>query len=112
MSDRPRVLFVGRSRYSLPLPGWLAKKWDAVEEQLDYRILGAADAGSPLWSSGFDSPARRGRAASTGSSFTCGCRCGSRTSSESSDPTPWWPPTPSSARPYSPGARWRAAGRR
>lgn len=48
MSDRPRVLFVGRSRYSLPLPGWLAKKWDAVEEQLDYRILGAADLGSPL----------------------------------------------------------------
>ena len=48
MSARPRVLFVGRSRYSLPLPGWLAKKWDAVEEHLDYRILGAAEAGSPL----------------------------------------------------------------
>lgn len=48
MSARPRVLFVGRSRYVLPLPGWLAKKWDAVEEQLDYRILGAAEAGSPL----------------------------------------------------------------
>ena len=48
MSDRPRVLFVGRARHRLPLPDWLAKKWDAVEEQLDYRILGAADAGSPL----------------------------------------------------------------
>ena len=48
MSDRPRVLFVGRARYRLPLPGWLAKKWDAVEAVLDYRILGAAEAGSPL----------------------------------------------------------------
>ena len=47
-SARPRVLFVGRSRYRLPLPVWLARKWDAVEQQLDYRILGAADAGSPL----------------------------------------------------------------
>jgi glycosyltransferase involved in cell wall biosynthesis len=45
---RPRVLFVGRSRYRLPLPDWLARKWDAVEEQIDYRILGAAEAGSPL----------------------------------------------------------------
>ena len=48
MSRTPRVLFVGRSRYRLPLPAWLAKKWDAVEGQLDYRILGAAEAGSPL----------------------------------------------------------------
>lgn len=48
MSERPRVLFVGRMRYRLPLPGWLAKKWDAVEEQLDYRILATAEHGSPL----------------------------------------------------------------
>jgi glycosyltransferase involved in cell wall biosynthesis len=48
MSPRPRVLFVGRSRYRLPLPAWLARKWDAVEEQLDYRILGAAEDGSPI----------------------------------------------------------------
>ena len=47
MSERPRVLFVGRMRYRLPLPGWLAKKWDAVEEQLDYRVLAAAENGSP-----------------------------------------------------------------
>ena len=53
MTGRPRVLFVGRSRYSLPLPGWLAKKWDAVEEQLDYRILGAGEEGSPLQSERF-----------------------------------------------------------
>jgi glycosyltransferase involved in cell wall biosynthesis len=37
------VLFVGRSRYRLPLPVWLAKKWDAIEEVLDYRVLGAAE---------------------------------------------------------------------
>ena len=43
---RRRVLFVGRTRYELPLADWLAKKWDAVEEQLDYRLLGAASAGS------------------------------------------------------------------
>ena len=48
MSERPRVLFVGRMRYRLPLPGWLATKWEAVEEQLDYRILASAEQGSPL----------------------------------------------------------------
>ena len=42
MSDAPRALFVGRMRYSLPLPEWLAKKWDAIEPELDYRVLGAA----------------------------------------------------------------------
>ena len=42
MTDRPRVLFVGRARYRLPLPAWLAKKWDAVEHELDYRVVGAA----------------------------------------------------------------------
>ena len=45
---QPRVLFVGRGRYRLPLPEWLAKKWDAIEEVIDYRVLGAArEAGSP-----------------------------------------------------------------
>lgn len=63
MSARPRVLFVGRARYPLPLPAWLAKKWDAVEEQLDYRILGAAEAGSPLRDERFrlSAPARPSR---------------------------------------------------
>ena len=46
MSARPRVLFVGRMRYHLPLPEWLAKKWDAVEAELDYRLVGAASADS------------------------------------------------------------------
>lgn len=53
MTERPRVLVVGRSRYRLPLPGWLARKWDAVGELLDYRILGAAEAGSPLMAERF-----------------------------------------------------------
>ncbi len=42
--ERPKVLFVARGRYLLPLPGWLAKKWDAIEQVIDYRVLGAADA--------------------------------------------------------------------
>jgi glycosyltransferase involved in cell wall biosynthesis len=46
MSAKPKVLFVGRMRYHLPLPAWLAKKWDAVETELDYRVVGAASADS------------------------------------------------------------------
>jgi glycosyltransferase involved in cell wall biosynthesis len=42
MNARPRVLFVARMRYRLPLPPWLAKKWDAVEHELDYRVVAAA----------------------------------------------------------------------
>ena len=45
---RPRVLFVGRNRYTLPLPEWLAKKWEALERQIDYRVLASAAPGSPL----------------------------------------------------------------
>lgn len=54
MPDRnPRVLFVGRGRHRLPLPGWLAKKWDATEEVIDYRVLGAADPGGATRSERF-----------------------------------------------------------
>ncbi len=53
MSGRPRVLVVGRSRYRLPLPDWLAKKWDAIEETLDYRVLGASDHGGALMNERF-----------------------------------------------------------
>lgn len=38
---KPRVLFVGRGRLTLPLEPWLAKKWDALAEQLDLRVLNA-----------------------------------------------------------------------
>ena len=45
MSARPRVLFVGRARYRLPLQPWLARKWDAIEQVLDYQVVGAAESG-------------------------------------------------------------------
>jgi glycosyltransferase involved in cell wall biosynthesis len=38
-TTRPRVLFVARTRYSLPLSPALARKWDALEEVLDVRML-------------------------------------------------------------------------
>jgi glycosyltransferase involved in cell wall biosynthesis len=41
---KPRVLFVGRTRYRLPLAAWLQKKWEALGEQLDYRVLASGDA--------------------------------------------------------------------
>ena len=43
--SKPRVLFVGRTRYELPLPPWLQKKFDALEGELDYRVLASAAPG-------------------------------------------------------------------
>jgi glycosyltransferase involved in cell wall biosynthesis len=43
---KPRVLFVGRTRYSLPLPAWLQKKFDALDAELDYRVLASAAPGA------------------------------------------------------------------
>ncbi|HEY6962567.1 MAG TPA: glycosyltransferase family 4 protein [Gaiellaceae bacterium] len=37
----PRVLFVGRGRLALPLEPWLQKKWDALGEVFDFRVLNA-----------------------------------------------------------------------
>ncbi len=37
---KPRALFVGRSRYVLPLAPPLARKWDALSEEMDVRVLG------------------------------------------------------------------------
>ena len=56
----PRVLFLGRSRYLLPLPTWLAKKWDAIEELIDYRVFGTAESGGETRSERFhlEPPAR------------------------------------------------------
>src|SRR5207245_359946 len=39
----PRVLFVGRGRLTLPLPGWLQKKWDALDEVFELRVLNAGN---------------------------------------------------------------------
>jgi glycosyltransferase involved in cell wall biosynthesis len=41
--SRPRVLFVGRTRYRLPLEAGLARKWDAVSERLDLRVLATGE---------------------------------------------------------------------
>ena len=88
-----KVLFVGRGRIRLPLSPDLARKWDAVGEQLDYRILGAAEDGkSELVSSDFDSRLHSVLTGSTGSVSSCS-RCGFEISYESSAPTPSWLPT-------------------
>ena len=42
---KPRVLFVGRGRVSLPLAPWLQRKWDALSEVLDLRVLNAGTGG-------------------------------------------------------------------
>jgi glycosyltransferase involved in cell wall biosynthesis len=45
---RPRVLFVSRTRYRLPLEPQLARKWDALDAELDLRILATgSDGGDP-----------------------------------------------------------------
>ena len=44
---KPRVLFVGRARYRLPLDPSLARKFDALRETMDVRVLGSAPAGAP-----------------------------------------------------------------
>jgi glycosyltransferase involved in cell wall biosynthesis len=43
---KPRVLMVGRTRYRLPLNGSLGRKFDALEERLDLRVLAAAPRGA------------------------------------------------------------------
>lgn len=42
---RPRVLFVSRTRYRLPLDHSAARKWDALAEELDLRVLAAGEGG-------------------------------------------------------------------
>jgi glycosyltransferase involved in cell wall biosynthesis len=39
---RPHVLFVGRTRYRLPLDPALARKWDALAEEMDLQVLARA----------------------------------------------------------------------
>jgi glycosyltransferase involved in cell wall biosynthesis len=36
---KPRVLFVARGPYRLPLEGGLVRKWDAVGDEVDFRVL-------------------------------------------------------------------------
>lgn len=44
---KPRVLMVGRTRYRLPLNQSLARKFDALRDRLELRVLGAAPRGAP-----------------------------------------------------------------
>jgi glycosyltransferase involved in cell wall biosynthesis len=44
---KPRVLFVGRTRYRLPLQGGLARKWDALAERMELRALAAGTGVDP-----------------------------------------------------------------
>jgi glycosyltransferase involved in cell wall biosynthesis len=43
----PRVLFVGRTRYRLPLEGGLARKWNALSEVLDLRVVASGTGRDP-----------------------------------------------------------------
>ncbi len=43
----PRVLFVSRERFRLPLDGAQKRKWDAVAGVVDHRVLAAAPEGGP-----------------------------------------------------------------
>jgi glycosyltransferase involved in cell wall biosynthesis len=44
---RPRVLFVGRTRYRLPLDETLRRKFDALAQVVDVRVLASAPTGAP-----------------------------------------------------------------
>jgi glycosyltransferase involved in cell wall biosynthesis len=41
----PRVLFVGPTRYQLPLSSSLGRKWAAIEQVIDYRVLARGTGG-------------------------------------------------------------------
>ena len=47
MSERPRVLLVGRTRYRLPLNESLRRKFDAMEQVLEVRVIASAPRGAP-----------------------------------------------------------------
>ena len=51
---KPRVLFVSRERFRLPLDGTQKRKWDALAEVVDHHVLAAAAAGSPRRDARFD----------------------------------------------------------
>jgi glycosyltransferase involved in cell wall biosynthesis len=44
--SRPRVLFVSRERHRLPLPDGQRRKWDALGERFDLRVLAASAGGT------------------------------------------------------------------
>ena len=78
---KPRVLFVSRERFRLPLDGAQKRKWDAVAGVVEHRVLAAARRGLPDARRAL-SPrrARSRRACSTARSSISCCRCASRAS--------------------------------
>jgi glycosyltransferase involved in cell wall biosynthesis len=44
---RRRVLFIGRTRYRLPLDPSLARKWDALSERMEVRVLASGTGSDP-----------------------------------------------------------------
>jgi glycosyltransferase involved in cell wall biosynthesis len=50
----PRVLFVSRERFRLPLDGAQKRKWDAVASVVDHHVLAAAPDGWPTQDDRFD----------------------------------------------------------
>ncbi len=50
---RPRVLFVSRERFRLPLAGAQRRKWDAVAGVVDHRVIAAAPDGYPTGDDNF-----------------------------------------------------------
>ena len=45
--SKPRVLFVSRERFRLPLEGAQARKWEAIAAAVDHHVLAAASTGAP-----------------------------------------------------------------
>ena len=58
---KPRVLFVSR-RVELPLAPSVERKWDAVGEELDYRVLAAGNGGNGTFRLARETPALAGPA--------------------------------------------------
>src|SRR5690349_10057615 len=47
MKRKPRVLFVGRTRYAFPLDDAQRRKWDALDEVLELRVLATGRSADP-----------------------------------------------------------------
>ena len=47
MQDQPKVLFVARTRYRLPLEGGLLRKFSALEAEMSVRVLASSAAAAP-----------------------------------------------------------------
>ena len=92
----PRVLFVGRTRYRLPLPPGLARKWDALSERWRCGCSAAESARTRVSRS-----CRRG--GSTDRATTPGCRRAS--------PASCGPSIPTSRSPRRPTRRSRSSSR-